>query len=146
MWGLGLLGLLLLVSVAWGQETVGLLKSTQGEVTLVRQDVRTPALPGLRLQVGDTLLTGTDTSTVAVVLIDDTRMALGPRSRLVLHQYRWNPTTQQGQARAELGQGTLAVESGLLGRQGSGNTLAVTTPKATVRVQDAQVGFRVKEP
>ena len=139
-----LVPLLFLATVAHGQEPVGLLKTAHGEVTLVRQGVRTPATPGLQLHVGDTLMTGTDSSTVAVVLVDDTRMALGPRSRLVLHQYQWNPTTQQGHARAGLDQGTLAVESGLLGRQGTGNTLAVTTPKATVRVQEAQVGFTVK--
>ena len=144
MWRL-LVPVLLLATGAYGQEPVGLLKSVHGEVMLVRQGVQTPAAAGTQLQEGDTLLTGADTSTVAVVLIDDTRMALGPRSRLVLHQYSWNPTTQQGHARAGLDQGTLAVESGLLGRQGTGNTLAVTTPKATVRVQEAQVGFTVKE-
>src|SRR5262245_56030325 len=100
--GLLLLGLLL-GTQAWGQESVGFLKSLRGDVTLIRQGVETPATPGLQLQVGDTLVTGASTSSVAVVMIDDTRLALGPRSRLVLHQYQWNPTTQQGHASAELG-------------------------------------------
>ena len=60
----------------------------------------------------------------------------------MLRHFSWDATRQTGQMRAELPAGTLAVQSGLLGKRESGNSLAVTTPKATVRVSDAQVGIR----
>jgi hypothetical protein len=135
----------LLALPAWGQEaprTIGLIKRTTGEVTVLRQQTSQTATPGMRLYEGDSLMTGDKASGVAVTLIDDTRLALGPRSRLLLRQFAWDATLQQGHAHAELPAGTLAVQSGLLGKQGSGNTLAVTTPKATVKLTDAQVGIR----
>ena len=45
---------------------------------------------------------------------------------------------------AQLDRGTMAVQSGRLGQRQSGNTLDVTTPRATVRVTDAQVAIRVE--
>jgi hypothetical protein len=135
---------LLLALPVWAQEpaAIGLVKSTSGVVTLLRSQTSQPATPGMVLHEGDSLMTGDKASSVAVTLVDDTRLALGPRSRLVLRHFSWDATRQTGQMRAELPAGTLAVQSGLLGKRESGNSLAVTTPKATVRVSDAQVGIR----
>lgn len=146
-WALGLLcGLLVSALPAWTQTpqaAIGQVKSTTGDVTLVRQQRSQPATPGLVLHEGDALHTGDTGSSVGVILIDDTRLALGPRSRLELRRFRWNPTTQAGGMQAYLDAGTMAVQSGLLGQRQTGNTLAVTTPRATVRVTDAEVALRV---
>jgi len=139
MWRLALL-LVCLPSLAWGQETVGLLKSTHGTVTLERQQQHQAATPGMSLVVGDVLRTGPPPSAAALVMVDDSRFVLGGNSRFVIRQYTFNATTQAGAGHTGLPTGTLAVQSGVLGKAGSGNTLTVTTPKATVRVQDAQVG------
>lgn len=141
-WWLGCLCLLAPLA-ALAQTPVGQIKTTAGEVTLQRQQTPQPAMPGMALYEGDVLHTGEKTSSVAVTLIDDTRLALGPRSRLVLRRFVWNPTTQAGQMSAHLDRGTMAVQSGLLGQRQTGNRLAVTTPRATVRVTDAQVAIRV---
>jgi hypothetical protein len=109
---------------------------------LQRGATQSPVTPGLLLVVGDVLTTGAQESRVAVTFVDGTRLALGPRSRLVLRQFLWDARRQQGHAVAELPTGTLAVQSGGLGKRDTGNTLAVTTPNATVRVQDAEVGIR----
>jgi hypothetical protein len=77
-------------------------------------------------------------------MIDETRVALGSTSRLVLHQFDYNPTTQTGRMRAELPQGTMAVQSGKLGSSEQA-TLAVTTPRSTVHIRDAQTAIKVKE-
>ena len=127
--------------VARGQQAVGQITAASGAM-LQRGVTQLPGSPGLLLYVGDILTTvGTD-SRVAVTMVDQTRLALGPHSRLVLRQFRWDARSQQGHAVAELPTGTLAVQSGGLGKRESGNTLAVATPKATVRVQDAEVGIR----
>lgn len=148
MWRSIALGLLCVLSAApaWSQDpqtAIGLIKTTTGEVSLVRQERRQAATPGTLLYQGDSLHTGGAGSSVAVTLVDETRLALGPRSRLVLRRFAWNPTTQAGDMQAHLDQGTLAVQSGLLGQRQTGNNLAVTTPRATVRVTDAQVAIRV---
>jgi FecR protein len=138
------LGLALAVAAQEPHTAIGLIKTTTGEVSLVRQERTQAATPGTLLYQGDTLHTGEKHSSVAVTLIDETRFALGPRSRLVLHHFAWNPTTQAGGMQAHLDRGTMAVQSGLLGQRQAGTTgLAVTTPRATVRVTDAQVAIRV---
>lgn len=131
----------------WAEDlrVIGHIKTSAGAVTLARQQRLQPAAPGVLLYEGDILQTGLDASTATLTLVDGTNLALGPRTRLVLRHFRWNPTTQAGQMRAELGAGTLKVRSGALGQPHSGNSLAIVTPRATVRVTDAQVGLRVIE-
>lgn len=138
---------LLLPRLASGEDirAIGHIKTSIGLVTLARHQVTRTAAPGSLLYEGDSLQTGSETSSVSVTLIDGTSLALGPRTRLVLRHFSWNPTTQAGQMRANLDVGTLAVRSGVLGQPHSGNSLAIVTPRATVRVTDAQVGLRVKE-
>ena len=132
---------LLTPCAAFGHPAVGQITVASGAM-LQRGALQTPATPGLLLSVGDVLTTvGTD-SRVAVTFVDGTRLALGPHSRLVLRQFLWDARSQQGHAVAELPTGTLAVQSGGLGKRDTGNTLAVATPKATVRVTDAEVGIR----
>lgn len=128
--------------VATGQQAVGQITVASGAL-LQRGATQIPATPGLLLVVGDVLSTVGADSRVAVTMVDQTRLALGPKSRLVLRQFLWDARSQQGHAVAELPTGTLAVQSGGLGKRDTGNTLAVATPKATVRVQDAEVGIRV---
>jgi hypothetical protein len=137
----GLLGLLVCAGVGWSQAPIGQVHSATGGVTCTRQQRVYPVTPGWALQEGDILMTDQGAGRVAVTMVDGTRFALGARSRLVLRRYVYNPMTQAGAMQADLPAGTLAVQSGKLGARGDA-TLAVTTPKATVHVQDAQVGIR----
>lgn len=122
---------------------IGHIKTSAGVVTLLRTKLLYTAAPGGLLYEGDSLETGLASSSATITLIDGTSLALGPRTRLVLRHFQWNPTTQAGQMRASLEVGTLAVSSGVLGKPHSGNSLTIATPRATVRVADAQVGLRV---
>ena len=126
---------------ATGQQAVGQITAASGALCQ-RGVTQIPGSPGLLLYVGDVLSTVGADSRVAVTFVDGTRLALGPHSRLVLRQFLWDARSQQGHAVAELPTGTLAVQSGGLGKRDTGNTLAVATPKATVRVTDAEVGIR----
>lgn len=122
---------------------IGHIKTSVGIVTLTRNQALRTAAPGWLLYEGDSLQTGLASSSASITLIDGTSLALGPRTRLVLRHFQWNPTTQAGALRANLDVGTLAISSGALGKPQSGNSLAIVTPRATVRVTDAQVGLRV---
>ena len=138
----GLLGLLVSAGLVWGQAPIGQVSATTGAVTCTRQQQVQVVTPGWVLQEGDTLTTGTQDSRVAVTMVDGTRFALGPRSRLVLRHYAYNPTTQAGAMAADLPQGTLAVQSGKLGAREDA-PLRVTTPQATVRVRDTKAAINV---
>ena len=94
-----------------GQPAVGQITAAS-EAHLQRGVMQSPATPGLLLYVGDVLTTVGTESRVAVTMVDQTKLALGPKSRLVLRQFRWDVRSQQGHAVAELPTGTLAVQSG----------------------------------
>jgi hypothetical protein len=137
-----LVGLLVGAGVGWGQAAIGQVHTATGGVTCTRQQHVYGVTPGWVLVEGDILATGVQDSRVAVTMRDGTRLALGPRSRLVLRHYAYDAATQAGAMTAELPRGTLAVESGKLGAREDAS-LRVTTPQATVRVRDAQAAIQV---
>lgn len=96
----------------------GVVKRSAGSVTLLRGG----AAPGLALavgqpvQVGDVVRTGGD-GRVGITLADDTLLAAGPNSELVLSEFAFNATTQEGGMLLSLWRGTLSMVTGLLARK-----------------------------
>lgn len=94
----------------------GLVKRSQGQVTLLRAGQRMTVQPGLAVQVGDSLRTGAD-GAVGITLSDDSLLTAGPNSELVISAYAFDPTTQDGKLLASLWRGTLSMVSGLIARK-----------------------------
>jgi hypothetical protein len=93
-------------------------KRSAGSVMLLRGGVA----PGLALavgqpvRVGDVVRTGGD-GRVGITLTDDTLLAAGPNSELVLSEFAFNATTQEGGMLVSLWRGTLAMVTGLLAKR-----------------------------
>ena len=94
----------------------GLVKRLLGTVVVDRAGQRQPAVPGMVLRVGDTLRTG-PASAAGITLADDTLLTAGADSELVITQYAFDPTTQDGNLLASLWRGTLHVVTGLIGKK-----------------------------
>ena len=58
-------------------ETIGIVRNVSGDATITRGEKTLPAVPGLKLLVGDTLGTGRDGS-LGVILRDDSSLSIGP--------------------------------------------------------------------
>jgi len=95
---------------AWA-EAIGQIKTLMGTVFITRAQVTSPAQAGDLLEKTDALMTGADGS-VGITFIDNSRLSLGPNSHLLLEQFDFNPTTQEGAFLTTLERGTLAVISG----------------------------------
>ncbi len=101
-----------------GDVPAGVVKRSAGSVTLLRGGTA----PGLALavgqpvQVGDVVRTGGD-GRVGITLADDTLLAAGPNSELVLSEFAFNATTQDGGMLLSLWRGTLSMVTGLLARK-----------------------------
>lgn len=93
-----------------------MVKRVVGMVTLERAGSQVPAVAGSVVQVGDLLRTGAD-SAVGITLADDTLLALGADSELLLSAYSFDSTTQDGSMLASLWRGTLALVTGLIGKK-----------------------------
>ena len=94
----------------------GVIKNSLGNVTLERAGQRQPVQVGQMVRVGDTLRTG-PASAAGITLADDTLLTAGPNSELVISQFAFDATTQDGNMLASLWRGTLHVVTGLIGKK-----------------------------
>lgn len=116
-----------------GDARQGTFKTVQGEVTLVRGATRSAAVVGDALHEGDRVLTGSR-SAAAVTLTDGTILSIGPDSAVDLAQFRFDPTTQDGNVLVTLLRGSLRVVTGLIAKL-KPEQVKVTTPTTVIGVR-----------
>lgn len=111
----------------------GLVKRLQGSVALQRGGQSLTPVPGTAVQVGDRIVTGAD-GAVGITMADDSLLSVGPSSTLVISDFRFDSTTQEGGFLAELVKGTLRLVTGLI---------AKTQPQnVNVQTRNAVMGVR----
>ena len=141
---LGALCLLAVAGTAPAGETIGVVRTTSGDATITRGNETLPAVPGLKILVGDTLGTGPDGS-LGVILADDSSLSIGPGSRLVLQSFQFSPSEEKFDLVARITRGTMAYLSGLIGKLAPGNT-RFETPTATIGIRGTRFAVKVGEP
>jgi hypothetical protein len=122
---------------------IGQIKNTTGQVFLLRNNQQQPAKPGDIVEEADTIITGANSS-FGMTLIDSTRISAGPNSRIELKQFRFNPTTQEGESLTELHRGTLAIVSGQIAKR-SPDAMKVQTPTTILGVRGTSFAVKVEE-
>lgn len=125
---------------AWAE--IGTVKRVAGMVHIDRGKVQTAAVPGTKLEVGDTLVTGRD-GRIAVTFVDDSRFSVGPRSRVVLTSFEFDATTHKGKSSTRVEKGTLAVISGQIAHENP-KGMTVQTPTSILGVRGTRFVVRVK--
>ncbi len=116
-----------------GDARQGTFKTVQGEVTVVRGDVRSAAVVGGPLMTADRVLTGAK-STAALTLKDGTVLSIGPDSSVDLASFQFDPTTQGGNMLVSLARGTLRVITGIIAKV-QPEQVKVTTPTTVIGVR-----------
>jgi len=122
---------------------IGQIKNTTGEVFLLRNNNQQPAKAGDLVEQADIITTGANGS-VGITLIDSTRLSAGPNSRIELKQFRFNPTTQEGESLTEVRRGTLAIVSGQVAKR-SPDAMKVQTPTTILGVRGTRFAVKVEE-
>jgi hypothetical protein len=122
---------------------IGQIKNTTGQVFLLRNNEQKPTKPGDIVDEADTIITGANGS-FGMTLIDSTRISAGPNSRIELKQFRFNPTTQEGESLTELHRGTLAIVSGQIAKR-SPDAMKVQTPTTILGVRGISFAVKVAE-
>ena len=128
-------------SAAWAE--IGQIKNLSGQVFLLRNNAQQPAKAGDLVEQSDTLITGANGS-VGVTLIDNSRLSAGPNSRIEFKQFRFNPTTQEGEFLADMLRGTLAIVSGQIAKR-SADAMKVKTPTTILGVRGTTFAVKVEE-
>jgi len=100
---------------ALAADAAGVVKRLQGTVTLERDGKTLPVALRTEVQVGDRIVTGVD-GLVGVTLADDTLLTAGQNSQLLINDFKFNTTTNEGSLLAMLVRGTLHVVTGLIAK------------------------------
>ncbi len=129
------------ISVAQDNRPVGLVKTTSGEVSILRDGRRMAVLPGQQLVLGDVLSTGA-TGAVGVILRDDTVMSLGPSTETGLEQFAFEPAEQKLGMVLRVTKGLISYVSGRISKLAPGS-VRIETPVATLGVRGTRFVARI---
>ena len=141
---LGALSLLPVTGTAVAGESIGVVRTASGDATVTRGEKTDPAVPGLKLKVGDTLGTGRNGS-LGVILRDDSTLSIGPGSRLVLRSFLFSPSEDTFDLVARITRGTMAYLSGMIGKLAP-EKARFETPTATIGIRGTRFALKVGEP
>ncbi|MGZ8453932.1 MAG: FecR family protein [Candidatus Binatia bacterium] len=137
-----LLGLIV-ATTSSASADIGQIKNVSGAVFILRQSVQQPAKAGDLVQQSDVLITGAN-GAVGLTFIDSSRLSAGPNSRIELKQFRFNPTTHDGEFVTDMQRGTLAVVSGQIAKR-SPDAMKVKTPTTILGVRGTTFAVQVEE-
>ncbi|HSE86674.1 MAG TPA: FecR domain-containing protein [Candidatus Binatia bacterium] len=126
---------------AWAE--IGQIKNVAGEVFLFRNNVQQPAKPGDLIEQADVVTTGPNSS-VGITFIDNSRFSAGPNSRIELKQFRFNPTTHEGEFLTDMQRGTLAIISGQIAKR-SPDAMKIKTPTTILGVRGTTFAVKIGE-
>ncbi len=129
---------ILIPSLAIGE--VGQIKTLEGDVRIERAGQTLVASTGDRLETADTVVTGAD-GQVGITFIDNTRLSLGPDSRMDLERFQFDETTHKGEFYSRMHKGTLSIISGHIAKSHP-DAMKVQTPTSVLSVRGTR--FLVK--
>lgn len=137
---MAMLACLLATPLAAAESAVGFVKFVTGTVTVLRAGQRMPLTVGAAIQANDEFETGSD-GTLGVTFRDDTRISLGPNTRLDVSRFVFAPAEQQYGLGLRLVLGTLHYISGLTGKL-SPESVSISTPNFVVAVRGTRLLIR----
>ena len=124
---------LLIPSAAFTRDFVGGLRKVSGSGTIIRDGRQIIAQDGIRIRMGDKLITGANGS-LGVIFTDNTRISLGPNSEINIDHYIFQPDKGRFSFLTELVQGTASYLSGTIGKL-SPKSVKFKTPTAVVGIR-----------
>jgi hypothetical protein len=144
-WGSVVCGLLVMLcsAAAPAQDVViGHVESEAGVATITHGQVTWAAAPGGAVHEGDTLRTYWN-GAMGVTFKDDTRISLGPSTRVTIPKFVFSPAAQHYGFVVRLIAGSLEYLSGLTAKLSPGS-MQIETPTATVGVRGTRFLVRAE--
>jgi hypothetical protein len=118
---------------AQAAQSAGMVKTLSGAASVQRDGETLPAAPGLRLHPGDRVAAASG-SYVGITLQDDTRIAIGPGSEIVIREFAFDPGTHAGNLAISFLRGTARVITGLIARH-TPERAQFQTPTMTIGIR-----------
>lgn len=134
--GAGLLAGALALSLpveAGAAEAIGLVKTLSGGATVTRGSATQPLAAGNDVFSDDVIATGPDGS-LGITFRDDTTLSMGPKGRMTLDEFAFDPAREDVKLGVRLMRGTFAMVSGQVAK--------LAPEKVAVRTPIMNVGIR----
>jgi hypothetical protein len=122
----------------------GTIKRMEGEVSVIRNKQTIQAKPGMTVLSKDRVVTGKSGS-AGIETADKGLLTLGPNSHLVIDEFAFNKSTQEGNMAVRFLKGTFAVVSGIIGKMSPERT-KISTPTATIGIRGTEFVVQVDLP
>jgi len=126
---------------AAAEEFVGLVKSVEGQASVLRGGETKDVVASMEIKMGDVLKTGGDGS-VGLIFSDDTIISMGPRTELAVEEYLFEPIEGKLAFIAKILRGTVSYLSGQIAKL-SPESVQLVTPAATIGVRGTHVLIKV---
>jgi hypothetical protein len=123
--------------------TVAEITSLSGTVRLQRLSEKLPLRIGSRLMPGDILETGDD-GAMGLVFDDDTRLSMGPESKLEIEAFVFDPARSDFSFIVRMFKGTAVYVSGIIAKLSSKATKFIT-PTASIGIRGTRFAVHVEE-
>lgn len=141
---LALLFVVLLANVAnASDDSAGSLRKKNGDVLIERQGSNVKAEDGAPVYPNDIIRTGADGS-VGIIFKDNSRISLGPNSRLDLKKFAFEPAQKRFSMVNKLTKGTASFVSGKMTKL-SPESVVLETPTSTIGVRGTTYHVKVDE-
>lgn len=134
--------MLMAVSPAWAQETIGFVKTVSGKAAVIDAGKQINAQVGTPIRIGNTLKTGPDSS-MGVTFKDNTVMSFGPDTELTVDEYLYAPGKGQLKFSTSLLKGSLQVVSGVIAKL-KPQSVTMKTPTGIIGVRGTRFLVKVK--
>ncbi len=139
---IGLLSLWLAAPAQGEEGAIGRIKTLEGEVTIERGGSASAAKLGTEVFEKDIVKTGENSKT-GITFLDQTRLAIGPKSEIQLKDYEFTPEWKKYTFVTKIIRGTMHYTSGLIAKLSPSSTW-VETPGGTIGVRGTSFVVRVK--
>ena len=124
-------------------ESAGSLRKKKGDVLIERQGNTVKAEDGTPVYPNDIIKTGADGS-VGIIFKDNSRISLGPNSRLDLKKFVFEPAQKRFSMVNKLTKGTASFVSGKMTKLSPGSVV-LETPTSTIGVRGTTYHVKVNE-
>jgi hypothetical protein len=118
---------------AGAAEPIGTLKTLESNGYIWRGQERMVAKLGAPVYENDILETD-DNGTMGVTFVDQTRVSVGPKSKLTLNEYVYRPQQGKFAFATRIARGTMSYVSGNIAKR-SPDAVSVRTPSATIGIR-----------
>ncbi|MCG8633502.1 MAG: FecR family protein [Desulfobacterales bacterium] len=118
-----------------------MVKSTSGQVSILRRDQSVPARVGMLLLNGDTIVSA-HKGYAGIMFTDGTVITLGPETDFRINTYVFSPETGNYDFFFYLDKGSAVYHSGKISKL-SPESVKVATPKATVGIRGTRFIIKV---